>query len=180
MFSFLVCRAGQISSSAVTRQAFRVHTPVILSWRARAYATKNDPTSDSKPKPKATTPLRRSASASLPIRANPTPTRSDIQPVFTLATAERYLLSRLRSHPDLPARSQALHDSWWIPKWTGKEGRQGEIFVFSNGSYVCWGLGEEDALMFKQQVIDKSAGLQVAPLREMEDEELEFVVDPIE
>lgn len=180
MSSLLGFRACRVLNFPVTHQAFRARTSGILSWPARDYATKNDPTSDSKPKPKTTTPLRRSASASLPIRANPTPTRGDIQPVFTLATAERYLLSRLRSHPDLPARSQALHESWWIPKWTGKGGREGEIFVFSNGSYVCWGLGEEDALMFKQQVIDKAVGLQVAPLREMEDEELEFVVDPIE
>jgi uncharacterized Rmd1/YagE family protein len=100
--------------------------------------------------------------------------------VFTLATAERFLLSRLRAHPNLPARSQTLHESWWIPKWSGKQGREGEIFVFSNGSYVCWGLGEEDALAFKQEVIDRAPGLEVGPLREMEDEELEFVVDPSE
>jgi uncharacterized Rmd1/YagE family protein len=52
--------------------------------------------------------------------------------------------------------------------------------VFSNGSYVCWGLGEEESLAFKEQVIDKATGLEVAPLRDMEDEELEFAVDPSE
>jgi len=100
--------------------------------------------------------------------------------VFTLTTAKRFVLSRLRAHPELPARSQTLHESWWIPKWPGKGGREGEIFLFSNGSYVCWGLGEEDALAFKTQVIDRALGMQVAPLREAEDEELEFVVDPSE
>lgn len=150
--------------------------PTIL--HCRHYAAAAD--TDSKPKPKATTPLRRSASASLPIRTNPTPTRSDIQTVFTLTTAKRFVLSRLRAHPELPARSQTLHESWWIPKWPGKGGREGEIFLFSNGSYVCWGLGEEDALAFKTQVIDRALGMQVAPLREAEDEELEFVVDPSE
>ncbi|KAF9445466.1 cytoplasmic protein [Macrolepiota fuliginosa MF-IS2] len=185
MFLPSVCRSGRALHWTATRRVSRVITPTISLWHNRGYATsKGDhesaSISDSKPKPKATTTLRRSASASLPIRVNPTPTRSDIQPVYTLATAERYLLSRLRTHPDLPARSQALHDSWWVPKWVGKEGREGEIFVFSNGSYVCWGLGEEDALAFKQQVIDKAPGLQVAALRETEDEELEFVVDPIE
>ena len=138
-----------------------------------------NPLSDAKAKPKSTTPLRRSASASLPIRSNPTPTRGDIQPIFTLATAERYLLSRLRSHPDLPARSQALHESWWIPKW-GTEGKEGEVFVFSNGSIVCWGLCEADAKRFAEEVIDRSRGMEVARLNEAETEELEFVVDPIE
>lgn len=132
-----------------------------------------------KPKPKATTPLRRSASASLPIRSNPTPTRGDIQTVFTLTTAERYLLSRLRRHPDLPSRSQTLYDSWWIPKWE-HNGKQGEVFVFSNGSFVCWGLGEQEAREFVREVIGKATGIEVAPLREAETEELEFVVDPIE
>ncbi|TFK40378.1 hypothetical protein BDQ12DRAFT_680859 [Crucibulum laeve] len=138
-----------------------------------------NPLSDAKAKPKASTPLRRSASASLPIRANPTPTRGEIQTVFTLATAERYLLSRLRAHPDLPARSQTLHEAWWIPKW-GAPGKEGEIFVFSNGSFVCWGLGENDAKRFAAEVIDRAPGIEVAPLKEPETEELEFVVDPIE
>ncbi|KAF9003962.1 hypothetical protein BDQ17DRAFT_1305262 [Cyathus striatus] len=149
----------------------------------RTFASKppavENPLSDPKPKPKATTPLRRSASESLPIRANPTPTRGDIQTVFTLATAERYLLSRLRGHPDLPPRSQTLHESWWVPKW-GPKGKEGEIFVFANGSFVCWGLGHQDALKFAEEVIIKAPGMEVSPLSEPETEELEFVVDPIE
>ncbi|KAF4614276.1 hypothetical protein D9613_007813 [Agrocybe pediades] len=139
-----------------------------------------NPLSDAKAKPKSTTPLRRAASASLPIRSNPTPTRSTIQPIFTLATAERYLLSRLRTHPELPARSQALHESWWIPKWKGEDGKEGEVFVFSNGSIVCWGLGENDARRFVSEVVDRARGMEVSPLKEPETEELEFVVDPTE
>ena len=138
-----------------------------------------NPLTDTKPKPKSTTPLRRSASASLPIRANPTPTRGSIQPIFTLATAERYLLSRLRSHPNLPAGSQALHECWWIPKW-GDEGKEGEVFVFSNGSMVCWGLGEADTRKFAAGVIDGAPDIEVGPLKEHETEELDFVLDPIE
>ena len=135
--------------------------------------------SDVKAKPKATTPLRRSASASLPIRSNPTPTRGEIQPVFTLATSERYLLSRLRGHSNLPPRAQALHESWWVPKW-GRDGKEGEVFVFSNGSFVCWGLGEDEAKRFAVEVIGNAPGIEVEPLQETETEELEFVVDPIE
>jgi len=170
MFLSSTWRASRILGST-TKQI-----PTIL--HCRYYAAEADP--DFKPKPKASTSLRRSASASLPIRTNPTPTRSEIQTVVTLATAKRYVLSRLRTHPELLARSQTLHESWWVPKWSGKGGREGEIFLFPNGSYVCWGLGEEDALDFKAQVIDRAPGMQVAPMREAEDEELEFVVDSSE
>ncbi|KAH7930185.1 hypothetical protein BV22DRAFT_1191458 [Leucogyrophana mollusca] len=147
--------------------------------RGRAFSTAQDssPSDAFKPKPKASTPLRRTASASLPIRSNPTPTRGSIQTVFTLATAERYLLSRLRSR--LPGQSQTLHDSWWIPRW-GDEGKEGEVFVFSNGSFVCWGLGEDGARRFAKEVISTGDGVELGPLREAETEELEFVTDPTE
>ena len=147
--------------------------------RTSSSAQSENPLSDAKAKPKETTPLRRSASASLPIRSNPTPTRSLIQPVFTLATAERYILARLRTIPDLPPLSQALHESWWVPKW-GRQGKEGEIFVFSNGSIVCWGLDEVDAKRFANEVIEKAKGMQVSLLKEVETEELEFVLDPTE
>ncbi len=69
---------------------------------ARRYASKarEDAASleNQKPKPKTATQLRRSASASLPIRANPTPTRSEIQPISILTTAERFVLPNLRPH----------------------------------------------------------------------------------
>ncbi|KAG6827451.1 hypothetical protein H0H92_011719 [Tricholoma furcatifolium] len=129
-----------------------------------------------KTKPKSTTPLRRTAFESIPIRSTRSPTRGDIQTVFTLATAERYALSRLRSHPDLPALTQALNESVWIPKW-GKPGKEGEIFMFSNGSFVCWGLGEQDARRFADEVVNRTPGIKVAPLADAETEELEFVID---
>ncbi|KAF8896330.1 hypothetical protein BD779DRAFT_1495251 [Infundibulicybe gibba] len=159
-----------------------LHSRKLTSAPASPPPTSHDSITDTrKPKPKSTTPLRRSASASLPIRSNPTPTRSAIHPVLTLATAERYLLSRLRLHPSLPSRSQALHEAWWIPRWEStKSGAEGEIFVFSNGSFVCWGLDEADVRRFRDEVISAAPGLEVAPLRELETEELEFVVDPIE
>ncbi|KAG6849786.1 hypothetical protein H0H93_005172 [Arthromyces matolae] len=147
----------------------------IRSFTASATIS-NDIDEPPKAKPKASTPLRRSASDSIPIRETRTPTRGDIQTVFTLATAERYLLSRLRHHPNLPAQTQALNESLWIPKW-GKKGKEGEVFVFSNGSFVCWGLGEQDAKAFAAEVIDSASGIQVAPLAIPETEELEFVVD---
>jgi uncharacterized Rmd1/YagE family protein len=74
--------------------------------------------------------------------------------------------------------SQTLHESWWVPKW-GEKGKEGEIFVFANGSFVCWGLGEDDAKRFAKQVISRPE-VEVAPLKEVETEELEFVTDPTE
>ena len=124
-----------------------------------------------KQKPKASTPLRRTAAASLPIRSNPTPTRSSIKPVLTLATAERYIPTRLR--PRLTPDSQKLHDAWWIPRW----GQDGEIFVFGNGSFVCWGLSEDEARQFAKDIL---APCEVGSLRDPESEELEFVTDPNE
>jgi uncharacterized Rmd1/YagE family protein len=161
----------------------RLFRPRLPCFAGSRYVSINAPSnledagSKPKPKPKASTPLRRSASASLPIRSNPTPTRSEIQPVFTLATAERYVLSRLRDK--LPPRACRLHDSWWIPQW-GSNGKQGEIFVFRNGSFVCWGLEEADANLFASKHISPSLGAQVGPLTELETEELEFITDPEE
>ncbi|KAG7089593.1 hypothetical protein E1B28_011260 [Marasmius oreades] len=130
-------------------------------------------------KPKAKTNLRRTASASLPIRSNPTPTRGEIQTVFTLTTSQRYLLSRLRGLPNPPEHSRILHESWWVPAW-GPDGKKkkGEVFVFGNGSFVCWGLEEEDAKKFGSQVLGRVPEFQVAPLKVPETEELEFVTDP--
>ncbi|KIM84835.1 hypothetical protein PILCRDRAFT_67292 [Piloderma croceum F 1598] len=158
-------------------QGARLASPAPCS-DIRRLSTQVTPPSEnpSKPKPKAATPLRRSASKSLPIRVNPTPTRGDIQTVFTLATAERYILSRIRNR--LPSQSQILHESWWVPKW-GEKGKEGEIFVFANGSFVCWGLREEDARRFAEKVLS-SSDVQVGSLKEAETEELEFVTDPNE
>ncbi|KAI0049810.1 hypothetical protein FA95DRAFT_802839 [Auriscalpium vulgare] len=128
------------------------------------------------PRPKAFTPLRRTAANSLPIRSNPNPTRSEIQPVTTLATAERYFLPALRSR--LPESARPLHEAYWVPKW-GEEGKEGEIFIFGNGSFVGWGLSEEQAVRFRRDVLART-GLEFGPLPEPETEELEFAMDPSE
>ncbi|KAL1687776.1 hypothetical protein GGG16DRAFT_127717 [Schizophyllum commune] len=130
-------------------------------------------------KPKAATPLRRAAAQSLPIRSNPTPTRSSIQPVNTLTTAERFVLSRLRARPPTSEQLIALYDSWWVPRWTNGA-REGELFIFANGSIVGWGLEEADLKTFAAQVTKRVPGLEVNPLAEPETEELEFVTDSAE
>ncbi|KIJ62828.1 hypothetical protein HYDPIDRAFT_93601 [Hydnomerulius pinastri MD-312] len=156
-----------------------LRSPVLVSLpsfvlRLRPFSTSGDSKDAGdtlKQKPKASTPLRRTASASLPIRSNPTPTRSSIQPVLTYATAERYLPIRLRTC--LPSDSQKLHDAWWVPRW----GENGEVFVFGNGTFVCWGLGEEEARQFAKKVLTPC---EIGSLHEAETEELEFVTDPNE
>ncbi|KZT73697.1 hypothetical protein DAEQUDRAFT_684056 [Daedalea quercina L-15889] len=153
--------------------------PSVILLQRRGIAQSGEESSakkDQKPKPKASTTLRRAAAASLPIRSKRTPTRSDIQPIFTLATAERYNLLGIRDH--LPSSAKLLHESWWIPKW-GETGKEGEIFIFGNGSFVCWGLDEEQAKKFAWNFLRKPH-VEVSPLREPETEDLDFVTDPEE
>ncbi|TFY60448.1 hypothetical protein EVJ58_g5151 [Rhodofomes roseus] len=144
--------------------------------RGVAQAARQTPSQEGfkpKPKPKASTSLRRTAAASLPIRSNRTPTRSDIQPIITLATAERYDLRSISRY--LPPSAKLLHESWWIPSW-GEDGKEGEIFIFGNGSFVAWGLEEEQAKKFAAKFLRKP-DIEISPLREPETEDLEFVTD---
>lgn len=165
-----LCRVLRRSTrSPVTPPSLLRRLPIVSC--SRGLSTESDRTDTLKQKPKASTPLRRTASASLPIRSNPTPTRSPILPVLTFATAERYLPARLRSR--LTPDSQKLHDAWWIPRW----GQDGEIFVFGNGSFVCWGLSEHEARQFAKDIL---APCEVGSLQDPETEELEFVTDPNE
>jgi required for meiotic nuclear division protein 1 len=157
----------------------RLTNPTTVFALRSLYTTTPASSSSSAPKqqkPRDSTPLRRAARDSLPIRANPTPTRGNIEQVTTLATAERFVLPNLRDF--LPKDAQPLAEAWWVPRW-GNDGKEGEIFVFSNGSFVCWGLTEQDARRFGKEVIAK-AGAQVSALKEPETEELDFVTDPNE
>lgn len=60
-------------------------------------------------------------------------------------------------------------------------GDQGEIWVFGNGSFVTWGLTEEEGKAFLREVI-RRRGVNVESERlsakEYEIEEMDFVVDP--
>jgi uncharacterized Rmd1/YagE family protein len=79
-----------------------------------------------------------------------------------------------------------------VPKWCGNGNsngsggsdadggkREGEVFLFRNGSFVCWGLTEEDAVRFRREVL-MPANAEVGTLAEPETEELEFATDPSE
>jgi required for meiotic nuclear division protein 1 len=168
--NILRANARPCFNPSAVASASRHHNRWFLFTRPFSASADAEPSEAPKHKPKASTTLRRTASASIPIRSNPTPTRSSIRPVLTLATAERYLLLRLRSR--LPG-AQTLHDALWVPHW----GDGGEVFVFSNGSFVSWGLGEGEAQRFAREVLAPS---EVNRLKEPETEELEFVTDPTE
>ncbi|EJD06693.1 DUF155-domain-containing protein [Fomitiporia mediterranea MF3/22] len=167
---------------------FRPKCPTLQSWafQSRAFSIRRlstkaeseiNPQELAKHKPKAATQLRRTAAASLPIRANPNPSRGEIRPVSVLTTAERYLFPQLRFR--LPAAAIRLQSAWWIPRWAGLDGKEGEIFVFENGSLVCWGLEEADAHKFARDFISGSIA-EVGHLEEVETEDVEFVTDPNE
>lgn len=136
-----------------------------------------------KPKPnKSPSSLKRTASASQAIRSNPTPTRGAIRPVYTFATAEKYDLQRLRR--SLPDSTIRFEEALWVPLTSanagGEEGDATEVWVFRNGTVVCWGLEEDAARAFVEQLVNSSPSSQISPLKVVETEELEFVVDPAE
>ena len=173
MFRTAISHYARVQLSTATPSTSR------LAFTLHSFANSSSPllrtfaSGPSKPKPKESTPLRRAAAASQPIRSNRTPTRSEIQPVFTLSTAERYDFRIVRHH--LPPRTQSVHEAWWIPQYN-----KGEIFIFpNNGSFVCWGVSEEEARKFAKEVLG-SQGAQVGPLKEPETEELDFITDPSE
>ena len=160
--------------SNVPRKLFNENSPMWARGITSKARESSEVVDEAKPKRKAATQLRRSALASLPIRANPTPTRSEIRPVSVLTTAERYNLPQLRG--TLPPSTFFLHGSWWIPKWNAN-GREGEVCVFENGTIVCWGLEDSDAMVFAKRHI-KKAKAEIATLVEPETEDVEFVTDP--
>ena len=86
-----------------------------------------------------------------------------------------------RSWPSqLPPSARPLHDAYWVSKWSssqGEGGREGKVFIFSNGSFVCWGLAEEDARLFRRDVL-APARAEVGTFAEPETEKLEFATDP--
>ncbi|WRT66300.1 uncharacterized protein IL334_003254 [Kwoniella shivajii] len=60
-------------------------------------------------------------------------------------------------------------------------GERGEIWVFSNGSFVTWGLTEEEGRAFLREILrGKGWNVEIGKLeaRDYEVEEVDFVVDP--
>ena len=60
-------------------------------------------------------------------------------------------------------------------------GERGEIWVFNSGSFVTWGLTDEEGRAFLRDVIRRrGSGVEVERLvaQDLEVEEVDFVVDP--
>ena len=60
-------------------------------------------------------------------------------------------------------------------------GDRGEIWVFNSGSFVTWGLTEEEGRAFLREVIRRKGGrieLERLASQDHEVEEVDFVVDP--
>lgn len=85
---------------------------------------------------------------------------------------------RLVRGKDVPATSE---DEELDPDMGFEYGERGEIWVFNGGSFVTWGLTEEEGRAFERDVLKRrGAGIEVEPLspEEYEVEEVDFVVDP--
>ncbi|KAI9447342.1 hypothetical protein F5148DRAFT_1292283 [Russula earlei] len=123
-------------------------------------------------KPKVHTSLHHTTFDLLSIRVNPKLTQSKIQPISMLVTAEHYLLMCLCTR--LPSMARLLHDAG---SGTGKGRCEGKVFVFNNGSFVCCGLSQEDAMQFRRDVLSP-AKAEIGSFTEPEVEELEFATDP--
>ena len=60
-------------------------------------------------------------------------------------------------------------------------GERGEVWVFNSGSFVTWGLTEEEGRAFLRHVIRRKVAnveRDSLPLKDYEVEEMDFVVDP--
>ncbi|BEI80000.1 hypothetical protein CcaverHIS002_0105290 [Cutaneotrichosporon cavernicola] len=145
-------------------------------------------------------PRRRMEAASLPLRNETAPTRGPILQCIAHTTAERYDLSALA----VTLRRLGVR---WDEPWKGRGGAErlirgkdvrpeaedegddlgfeygerGEILVFHSGSFVTWGLTEEEGRAFLRNVI-RTKGSRVEHGRladaDCEVEEADFVVDP--
>ncbi|KZT51993.1 COX5B-domain-containing protein [Calocera cornea HHB12733] len=172
---YLSAKSRSLASENSTPKAQTVNPPTAAKHESEP--ERQAPTDKPKSKAKPTASLRRGAKDSAPIR---TKAAREIRPVFTVSTAERYILSRLSTTlapgwKMLPLPEDGFEEAIWIPQWRGAE-----VFVFKNGSYVCWGLNEDEAIQFGKEVISSVRDVEVGPLRKVETEELDFVADPAE
>ena len=113
----------------------------------------------SKPKPKAV--LRRTAAQqSAPVRSKiiKPPGSTDVNPVVAFSTAERYdfesLLATLKQFDTnlVPDIDGAIH----VPIDLNKE-----VFIFRSGSFVTWGMTQDEGEMFLRQIIRRGGRGQI-------------------
>lgn len=111
---------------------------------------------------------------------------------IAFATAESYDFKRLISSNRLPAGWQLLEDDEviYIPQWPQQSPSAsstttvgGEVFVFQSGSYVTWGLSNEQSSRFLRSVIQgraaagaKGQSAEIDAYTQIGDEAMEYIV----
>ncbi len=142
-----VFRAARRGNTGVLPPRPKIQAPRFS--RALASSTKPSGQTSTKSRPnQSSASLKRTASASLPIRENPTPTRGTIQPVIAFATSERFNFDELSKA--LPQSVRRFEEALWAP--VNVPSSHGEVWIFGNGAIVCWGLDEEASRTFAQNI----------------------------
>lgn len=93
--------------------------------------------------------------------------------------AERLLNGRDIRRTTIP--DEAVVEDGEVEEEGFRFGERGEIWVFGNGSFVTWGLTEEEGKAFLRDVIRRKGSnveSERLPAKEHEIEEMDFVVDP--
>lgn len=137
--------------------------------------------------PTKTSSARAKAQASKALRQTlPEPTTGE---VYAWATAYSYSFSELIRSGRLPANYQVFEDNEviHIPQWpisssAGASGSsRGEVFIFRSGSYVTWGLDEEQSRRFLRNVIqgrDLKYQVEVGRYSQIGDEAMDYLYAP--
>lgn len=140
--------------------------------------------------PTKTSSARAKAQASKALRQTlPEPTTGE---VYAWATAYSYSFSELIRSGRLPANYQIFEDNevihipqWPVPSATGAATgaanstvSRGEVFIFRSGSYVTWGMDEEQSQRFLRSVIqgrDLKFQVEVGRYPQIGDEAMDYL-----
>ncbi|KAJ9474801.1 MIOREX complex component 10 [Pseudozyma hubeiensis] len=144
--------------------------------------------------PSKTSSARAKAQASKALRQTlPEPTTGE---VYAWATAHSYSFSELVRSGRLPANFQVFEDNEVIhvPQWpvsaassaaategvaaAGGSASRGEVFIFRSGSYVTWGMDEEQSQRFLRSVIqgrDLKFQVEVGRYSQIGDEAMDYL-----
>ncbi|TKY89468.1 hypothetical protein EX895_001999 [Sporisorium graminicola] len=146
--------------------------------------------------PTKTSSARAKAQASKALRQTlPEPTTGE---VYAWATAYSYSFSELTRSGRLPANYQIFEDNEviHIPQWpvpssaaaasagssaSSSTTSRGEVFIFRSGSYVTWGMDEEQSQRFLRNVIqgrDLKFQVEVGRYPQIGDEAMDYLYAP--
>ncbi|KAL7414414.1 hypothetical protein BDY24DRAFT_386870 [Mrakia frigida] len=202
-------RRVPISTLRLARSATSVVPPPFPSApSSSAPSSSSLPPSTPSPTPTLPTnrPPRKASLDSKPLRSgsSPSTTRSSVRRIYAFSTSQAHDLPLLAGH--LPKEAKRVSTGgqgwcWWVPLGSKSEAlsgqglldeqtglvhtedlgspENGEIWILENGSFVSWGL-ERDVAWKWWTNLAKPAGFEVGRYPKMEDESLDFFVDPAE